>query len=287
MAARVAADTAVAEKAETEQVVTASPPATPGGDQATGGPDAATLPAAAAETVEAGAPETVTEEPAPPSSPLEGKSDDEIADFPEVKSLLARRTESVKQKARAESEKRESAARAQWAEEGQYANDFDAVLREAVEQGESVLDRKKIQAVVGKLVQAVDETGARALVNLMWDGTSDDYRIPKAALDKIEAAKGLSEWFAAHRDAVVEARMETLRPQLEEKIRGEERKRLADAAKTEGLRAAEKARQEQGHPTSVDGSASPSSNQKLTLETANHLPVAELIALRVRQRATQ
>ena len=276
---------AAAVQVEAEQVVTAPRPED--GDNATGGPDAATLPADATETVEAGAPETVTEEPAPPRSPLEGKSDEELDALPEVQSLLARRTESVKQKSRAESEKRESAARAQWAEEGEYANDFDAVLREAAEQGESVLDRKKIQAVVGKLVQAVDETGAKALVNLMWDGTSDDYRIPKAALDKIEAAKGLSEWFAAHRDAVVEARMETLRPQLEEKIRGEERKRLADAAKTEGLRTAEKARQEQGHPTSVDGGAAPGSNQKLTLEMANTLPVAELIALRARQRATQ
>ena len=212
---------------------------------------------------------------------LEGMPDEELAKHPRINDLVQHERESVRQKAEAETTRRERNARDQAAREyrdqARYADEIAPLLQQAMDSGVVPQEelRTKLNQIVGK-----SEWAAILNMNDIADKMlGSDPSIPKRITDAQKedlamlSANRLTDDQYRHNvlyrlaEAVAEV---NLRPVIEKQVRAE----FLAAAETRRLQDNAAARAEEKHPARLNGSVSTGVGSPKTQIEAEALYVA-------------
>ena len=124
------------------------------------------------------------------STPL---SDDELENLPEVKSLVARKGESARQKAERENTAKIEAANQRFLASGEAFNELQRLATEATvdDNGLPVVDRAKANRLFNLMLDGGSTAAVTQIANVLNDVAGEGFELTKAEQDQAAAAQVL------------------------------------------------------------------------------------------------
>ena len=221
------------------------------------------------EDAEAGTdvPDDAETEPARPdlSALLKGLSDDDLESLPEVKSLVARKGESARQKAEREATAKIEAANQRYLASGEAFNELQKIIADAANNldmnGMPTVDRNGVNRLFNLMLDGGAVSSVNRIANVFNDVTGESFELTKAEQDQAAAAQLLwaqnkldpSPLIRAWLPAVLRAHAEQVGEDIEKRVEARLRKEYEAKAKLETAKAATDERKAQPGATVVAG----------------------------------
>ena len=229
-------------------------------------PDTENAPASETET-----PETAPETEAPSLLELiKGKTDDEIADIPEIKSLLARTSESVRRKTEAQSAAQHNAERVNAVATGAVNDELINLMSQADmdSNGNPVLPREKVAGLTTDIMGAGIQNAIVGMGSVLSEAAGEGFQLTNDELESVKAAWALYNTKPTDPSPVMRAylkpydryrdslRLEELKAEATRQVKAEQ----AAAAKADKAKAATDSRRGPG-ATPVSGQPVQNANE--------------------------
>jgi len=206
-------------------------------------------------------------EPARPnlSELLKGLSDEDLESLPEVKSLVARKGESSRQKAEREATAKIEAANQRYLASGEAFTELQRLAAEATldDNGLPVVDRAKANRLFNLMLDGGSTAAVTQIANVLNDVTGEGFELTKAEQDQAAAAQVLwaqnkldpSPLLRAWLPAVLRAHTTKVKGDLRKEVEAEVRKEYDAKSKLDTAKAATDGRKAQPGATVVPGGA--------------------------------
>lgn len=171
------------------------------------------------------------------SALLKGLSDDDLENLPEVKSLVARKGESARQKAERESTAKIEAANQRYLASGEAFNDLQRMIADAANNldynGMPVVDRNQVNRLFNLMLDGGAAASVTRIADVLNDVTGEGFELTKAEQDQAAAAQVLWAQNKIDPSPLLRAWLPAVLRAHETKVEGDVRKRVEREVRAE------------------------------------------------------
>lgn len=171
------------------------------------------------------------------SALLKGLSDDDLENLPEVKSLVARKGESARQKAEREATAKLEAANQRYLASGEAFNDLQRMIASAAnnldDNGMPVVDRNQVNRLFNLMLDGGAAASVTRIADVLNDVTGEGFELTKAEQDQAAAAQVLWAQNKLDPSPLLRAWLPAVLRAHETKVEGDVRKRVEREVRAE------------------------------------------------------